>query len=77
MRTAFSSPANSKTMMLTTGEFDFDTFFFNTEEYSSGQGNDGLVDELLYPGATYVLWIVFVIVMPIILTNSLVVNSTA
>ena len=63
--------------MLTLGEFDFDTLFFNTEDDSGGQDNDGLEDELLYPGATYALWIVFVIVMPIVLTNLLVGSNTA
>ena len=77
MKTAFSSPANSilRTMMLTMGEFDFDDLFYNTaEDNAQGNGTDpnALPAELLYPGATYLLWIVFVIVMPIVLINMLV-----
>jgi len=75
MRTAFSSPARSmlKTMIMTTGEFEFDTLFFNTNEDNCNQGNDkGLENDLLYPASTYILWILFVIMMPIVLTNLLV-----
>ena len=66
MKTAFSSPANSmlRTMMLTLGEFDFDSLFFNTDEGGSGPVNgtdpNALPQEVLYPRATYLLWIVFV-----------------
>ena len=76
MKTAYSSPANSilRTMMLTMGEFDFDSLFFNEEEDSPRNLTDPSVlpAEVLYPGASYFLWIVFVIVMPIVLTNLLV-----
>ena len=62
-------------MMLTMGEFDFDDLFHNTGD-DSDQGNstdpNALPDAVLYPGATYLLWIVFVIMMPIVLTNMLV-----
>ena len=61
--------------MLTLGEFDFDTLFFNSEEDNSQSDNDGgLPNEVLYPVASYLMWIVFVIVMPIVLTNLLVSN---
>ena len=65
-------------MMLTTGEFDFDTLFYNTDEEDSSQGTNAtqavntLPAEILFPVASYLLWIVFVIVMPIVLTNLLV-----
>jgi len=77
IKIAFSSPANSilKTVMLTMGEFDFDTLFFNTEKhYAKDNGTDPntLPTEVLYPVTTYLLWIVFVIIMPIVLTNLLV-----
>ena len=78
VKTAFSSPANSmlRTMMLTLGEFDFDSLFFNTDEGGSdpvnGTDPNALPQEVLYPGASYFLWIVFVIMMPIVLTNLLV-----
>jgi len=66
MKTAFSSPANSmlRTMVLTLGEFDFDSLFFNTDKGGSGPVNgtdpNALPQEVLYPRATYLLWIVFV-----------------
>ena len=61
--------------MLTLGEFDFDTLFFNSEEDNSQSDDDGgLPNELLYPVSSYLMWIVFLIVMPIVLTNLLVGN---
>ena len=67
-RSAFSSPGRSlvKTMVMTTGEFDFDGIFFNSQD-DAEDGND-----LFYPEIAYILWIVFIILMPIILTNLLV-----
>ena len=53
-------------MVMTTGEFDFDGIFFNSQEDAE---ND---DDLFYPEIAYTLWIVFIILMPIILTNLLV-----
>jgi len=53
-------------MVMTTGEFDFDGIFFNSQE-DAEDGND-----LFYPEIAYILWIVFIILMPIILTNLLV-----
>jgi len=77
MQTAFSSPANAilRTMMLTLGEFDFDDLFFNSDQdpvVATADNPDPLQPELLYPVASYILWIVFVIVMPIVLINLLV-----
>ena len=78
MRTAFSTPARSmlKTMIMSTGEFEFDTLFYNTDDgrfnQETTQSGGQLENDLLYPGATYVLWILFVIMMPIVLTNLLV-----
>ena len=63
--------------MLTLGEFDFDSLFFNEESdpvMSSSDNPDPLQPELLYPIASYILWIVFVVLMPIVLTNLLVSN---
>ena len=51
---------------MTTGEFDFDGIFFNSQE-DAEEGNN-----LFYPQVAYALWIVFIILMPIILTNLLV-----
>ena len=68
MRSAFSSPARSliKTMVMTTGELDFDGIFFNSQE-DAEEGNN-----LFYPHIAYFLWIVFIVLMPIVLTNLLV-----
>ena len=53
-------------MVMTTGEFDFDGIFFNSQE-DAEEGQD-----LFYPEVAYILWIVFIILMPVILTNLLV-----
>ena len=52
---------------MTIGEFDFDTIFFNSQEDAEA-GND-----LFYPEIAYFLWIVFIILMPILLSNMLVI----
>ena len=52
---------------MTTGEFDFDSIF---RQDPSGEGDDA--DEILFPRVAVILWMVFVILMPIILTNMLV-----
>ena len=67
-RTPFSNVARSmlKTLVMTTGEFEFDTIFINDQE---------LVDEglsLLFPWLTALMWVIFVIVMPILFSNLLV-----
>ena len=48
---------------MTTGEFDFDVTF----RQDKNQGRD-----IQYPFASNVLWILFIIMMPILLTNLLV-----
>ena len=53
-------------MVMTTGEFDFDGIFFNSQEDAEEDW------DLFYPEIAYTLWIVFIILMPIILTNLLV-----
>ena len=53
-------------MVMTTGEFDFDGIFFNSQEDAEEDR------DLFYPEIAYTLWIVFIILMPIILTNLLV-----
>ena len=45
-------------MVMTTGEFEFDTIFFS--------------DTLDFAVISYILWIIFVILMPVLLTNLLV-----
>ena len=68
-RTPFSNVARSmlKTLVMTTGEFEFDTIFINDQE---------LVDEdlsLFLPELTGIFWVIFIIIMPIIFSNLLVI----
>ena len=50
-------------MTMTTGEFEFDSIFRQNNE----MGRD-----LQYTAVSYILWILFLILMPILLTNLLV-----
>lgn len=55
-----------KTLVMTTGEFEFDTIYLNDEEF---------VEEnikLSYPVEFTILWIVFIIMMPVLFSNLLV-----
>ena len=56
-----------KTLVMTTGEFEFDTIFVNDQELV----DDGV--ELFLPHLTAVLWVIFVIIMPILFSNLLVI----
>ena len=58
-----------KTLVMTTGEFEFDTIFINNQELV----DDGVV--LLFPALTSVLWIIFIVIMPILFNNLLVCYS--
>ena len=57
-----------KTFIMTTGEFEFDTIFVNDQ----GLVNDGLI--VPFPTLTTILWIIFVVTMPILFNNLLVGN---
>ena len=63
MPTAFRQFPQScvKTLVMITGEFEFDAIFLNNSS-----------DTIPYPLTTYLLWIVFVILMPILFNNLLV-----
>ena len=52
---------------MSTGGFDFDGMFFNSQEDAEA----GI--DLFYPEIAYILWIVFMILMPILLSNLLVI----
>ena len=58
-----------KTLVMTTGEFEFDTIFVNDQ----GLVDDGLV--VPFPTLTTILWIIFVVTMPILFNNLLVSNK--
>ena len=68
-RSPFADPARSilKTMTMTTGEFEFDTIF-----RQNPTGLSDSAEEIPFPPVSYILWILFVIIMPILLTNMLV-----
>lgn len=59
----FSSPASSllKITSMTAGDFSFNTIF--------GLESDGMIS---FPAISYILWILFIVVMPILFTNMLV-----
>ena len=59
----FSSPASSllKITSMTAGDFSFNTIF--------GLESDGMIS---FPTISYILWILFIVVMPILFTNMLV-----
>ena len=52
-------------MTMTTGEFEYDTIFRQCQDESCEE-------ELTYVTASFILWIVFLILMPILFTNLLV-----
>lgn len=68
-RSPFSTPARSllKTVSMSTGEQEFDSIF---HQEASG-GRDALVD-VPFPPVSSIMWILFVIFIPILLTNMLV-----
>ena len=53
-----------KTMVMTTGEFEYDSIF--------GHNNESRNLLTSFPVVAYILWIIFLIIMPILLTNLLV-----
>ena len=59
----FSSPASSllKITSMTAGDFSFNTIF--------GLESDGMIS---FPAISYIVWILFIVVMPILFTNMLV-----
>ena len=54
-------------MTMATGEFEFDTIF-----RQNPTGLSDSAEEIPFPPVSYILWILFVIIMPILLTNMLV-----
>ena len=54
---------------MTTGDFEYDSIF---RQYTEGATAEDMMREIPFPAASYVLWIFFLIMMPILLTNLLV-----
>jgi len=52
---------------MTVGDFSFDTVF---RQSPSGESEDA--EEILFPIISYLLWIIFLIIMPILFINLLV-----
>ena len=69
----FFAPATSivKVMSMTTGDFSFDTIF-----RKSPSGDSENTEEIMFPAIAYLLWIIFLIVMPILFINLLVRSLT-
>ena len=63
-RTPFSHSGRAivKVMAMTTGELDFDDLFHQQE----GE------DEIAFPPLSFLLWIIFLVLMPVLLSNLLV-----
>ena len=55
-----------KTLVMTTGELDFDTIYLNDDDTM----------RLAYPIEFTILWVVFIIMMPILFSNLLVSTNT-
>lgn len=70
-RTPFSTPAASlvKTMTMTVGEFDYNGIF---QLQTGGSEEQEMTSGIAFPPASYFLWIIFLVVMPILFTNLLV-----
>ena len=56
-------------MTMTTGEFDFDSIF---RQFPGGAEDGDTIEEIPFPEVSFLLWIIFLIMMPILLTNLLV-----
>ena len=76
-RTPFATPGLSilKTITMTTGEFEFDGIFRQAAG-GIGAAEINRLGEIPFPHVSYILWIVFIILMPILLTNLLVGQMT-
>ena len=59
--------AMMKIMSMTAGNFNFDAVF-----RLSPSGASESAQEILFPPISYILWIIFVILMPLLFTNMLV-----
>ena len=71
-RSPFADPARSilKTMTMITGELDFNAIFKQTP--GGVLTADDVPGQVPFPEVSYMLWIIFLILMPILLSNLLV-----
>ena len=65
----FADPLNSifKTMTMMTGEMDYESIFRRSSE-----GSEDSIPGLPFPIISYMMWIIFLIMIPILLSNMLV-----
>ena len=56
-------------MTMTTGEFEFDSIF---RQFPGGAEPESVMEEIPFPRVSFVIWIIFLVLMPILLTNLLV-----
>ena len=70
-RASFATPGRAlvKTMTMTTGEFEFDSIF---RQFPGGADSGTMTEEIPFPPVSFLLWIIFLVLMPILLTNLLV-----
>ena len=70
-RSSFATPGRAivKTMTMTTGEFEYDAIF---RQFPGGAEDGSITDEIPFPPVSFLLWIIFLVLMPILLTNLLV-----
>ncbi len=70
-RSSFATPGRAliKTMTMTTGEFEFDSIF---RQFPGGSDSGTMTEEIPFPPVSFLLWIIFLVLMPILLTNLLV-----
>ena len=70
-RSPFATPFHAlwKTLTMTTGEVDYDNLFRQPSEAFT---NSKEVPGLPFPEISYILWIAFLVLMPILFTNLLV-----
>jgi hypothetical protein len=56
-------------MTMTTGEFEYDSIF---RQFPGGAEDGSITEEIPFPPVSFLLWIIFLVLMPILLTNLLV-----
>ena len=65
----FANPFHSlmKTMTMTTGEMDYESIF-----HQSSGGSTDVIPDIPFPALSFILWIIFLILMPVLFANLLV-----
>lgn len=61
-------------MTMTTGEFEYDAIF---RQFPGGAEDGVTTEEIPFPEVSFLLWIIFLVLMPILLTNLLVTSLSS